>query len=317
MINIDTKKDIALKILRDELSINPIEITRFINGYCHNVYYIKDADNEYVLRVTGKENKEYYYGSIKWLPKLILQDIPVPKLLKHGQYNDVFYTLISYIHGKDLGEVYQILNDSEKKCIVKELSIIQTKVSLLTNSKKYGYPESEENSFDNWSEFIKSLINRSYMRIKQNNIFDIDVCEKVIEIMYLLQKYFSKVQPIPFLDDITTKNILIHEGKLTGIVDIDEICYGDPLLVIGLTNIALLKGEMDTKYIDFWLNEIKATDTQRKAVVFYTLLFCIDFMGEQGMQFYNDSVISHNEKTKKLLEDIFDKLLKECATLHT
>jgi len=309
--NLDAKKDTALKILSDELNINPIEITRFTNGYCHSVYYVKDIDNEYVLRITDKENGEYYYGSIKWLSKLILLGIPVPKILKHGQFNDVFYTLISYIRGKDLGEVYHTLNDFEKRSIAKELSIIQQKTSALPNSKLYGYPDSEDNSFAAWIEYLKSLINRSYTRIKQNNIFDVDVCDNVTEMMHSLQEYFQKVQPTPFLDDISTKNVLIHEGKLSGIVDIDEICYGDSLLVIGLTNMALLAMETDTKYIDFWLDEINADDAQRKAVTFYTLLYCTDFMGEQGMRFGNDNTVSYNQKKVELLRSIFNKLLKE------
>lgn len=298
------KNDIALKILNDVLNINPIKITRFTNGYCHSVYYVKDIDNEYVLRITNKENKEYYYGSIKWLSKLASLDIPVPKILKHGQFDEVFYTLISYINGKDLGEVYHTLNDVEKQNIVKELSIIQKKVSLLTKSEKFGYPNSKDNSFSTWIEYLKSLIDRSYIRIKQNNIFNVDVCNNVLEMMNSLREYFVKVEPTPFLDDITTKNVLIHEGKLSGIVDIDEICYGDPLLVIGLTNMALLGMEADTKYIGFWLDEINANEIQRKVVKFYTLLYCLDFMGEQGMQFSNDNVVPYNQKKVDLLKNI-------------
>jgi len=307
----DKKKDIAQNILNDELNINPVEITRFTNGYCHSVYYIKDINNEYVLRITNKENKEYYYGSVKWLSELILFDIPVPKILKHGQFNDVFFTLISYIHGKDLGEVYHTLNNFEKQGIIKELSIIQGKISTLPNSKLYGYPDSKDTSFATWIDFLKSLINRSYARIKQNNIFNVDMCDNVTEIMYSFQEYFQKVKPTPFLDDITTKNVLIHEGKLSGIVDIDEICYGDPLLVIGLTNMALLSIEADTKYIDFWLNEINTNDIQRKAVTFYTLLYCIDFMGEQGMRFDNDNVVSYDQKKVDLLKCVYNNLLEK------
>jgi len=309
----DTKKDFALKILNDELKINPIEITRFTNGYCHSVYYVKDKDNEYVLRITDNENKEFYYGSIKWLSELILLGIPVPKIIKHGQYDDVFFSLISYIHGKDLGEVYQTLNDSEKQNIVKELTVIQRKISVLPKSEYFGYPNSKDNSFTSWIEYLKSLINRSYTRIKQNNIFNVDVCDRVAEIMYSLQEYFQKVQPTPFLDDITTKNVLVHEGKLSGIVDVDEICCGDPLLTIGLTNVALLAMEADTKYTDYWLEEIKADDTQKKAVTFYTLLFCIDFMGEQGMRFGNDNLVSYNQKKVDLLKSIFSKLIKKIS----
>jgi len=127
--------------------------------------------------------------------------------------------------------------------------------------------------------------------------------------MKQFQDYLQNVELLAFLDDTTTKNVLIQDGKLAGIVDVDQICYGDSLLVIGLTNMALLGMKADTKYIDFWLDELNATPIQRKIVIFYTLLFCIDFMGEQGMKFDNGKVISIDDEKIVLLKSTYNKLL--------
>jgi hypothetical protein len=97
---LDTKKETAIKILYDELGITPEEIKRFPNGYCHSVYYVKNKNDEFVLRITSNENKKYYLGSIKWLSELLALGIPVPKILKYGQYNDMFFTIISFLPGK-------------------------------------------------------------------------------------------------------------------------------------------------------------------------------------------------------------------------
>jgi len=309
----DSRKDIAIKILNNEFGVNPMELKRFTSGYCHSVYYVKFEKDEFALRITGKDNKEYYLGSIKWLSELIALDIPVPKLIKHGQYNDVYFTIISFINGKDLGEVYSILNDSQKQIIVKNLSEIQKKVATIPTMELYGYPYSgNNNSFSTWIKYLESLIKRSFERISKNNIFNKYICNDVTNIMYKFKNYFLKIKPIAFLDDITTKNVLIHEGKLSGIVDIDEICFGDSLLVIGLTNMALLAMKTDTKYTDYWLDEIKANEIQREVVIFYTLLFCIDFMSEQGMQFDNDKNITYNQKTIENLNCICNELIVKC-----
>ena len=37
------------------------------------------------------------------------------------------------------------------------------------------------------------------------------------------------VPPLPFLDDLTTKNVLVDGGRLSGVVDVDVVCFGDPL----------------------------------------------------------------------------------------
>lgn len=303
---IDTRKSIALSILHDELNIVPTAISRFTTGYCHSVYHVKTKTDEYVLRITSEDNKGFYYGSIKWLSELLHLGLPVPKILNHGQYNDVYFVFMTYIPGKDLGEVYHMLNDSQKHGIAKSLSEIQKKVSTLPSIAKYGY---DDYSFDTWACYLESHIELSRKRIAGNKVFDTDVCDKVFCAMKQFQDYLQNVELLAFLDDTTTKNVLIQDGKLAGIVDVDQICYGDSLLVIGLTNMALLGMKADTKYIDFWLDELNATPIQRKIVIFYTLLFCIDFMGEQGMKFDNGKVISIDDEKIVLLKSTYNKLL--------
>jgi len=307
---LDTRKDIAIKIIKNEYGLNPLEIKRFTNGYCHSVYYVKVENNEFVIRITGKEEKEYYIGSIKWLAELNSLGIPVPKLLKYGQYDDIFFTVITHIKGKDLGEIYQSLNDYQKKNIVKELSNIQNKISKINSMGLYGYPYSENNKlFVTWIDYLKSLIKRSIDRIIQNGIFNVEIGKSVIKILNSHKEYFENIKPIAFLDDITTKNVLVNEGTFSGIVDIDEICFGDSLLVIGLTNIALISMGMDTNYIEYWLEEINANTEQRKVVLFYTLLFCLDFMGEQGMRFNNEKIVEYDQSIVDKLNCIFNELI--------
>ncbi len=307
--NSDVRKDIAMRILVDELSITPTEIIRFTNGYCHSVYHVKTVNNELVLRLTGENNERYYLGSVKWLPELNVLGIPVPKILKHGRYKEIFYTLLSFIPGKDIGEAYHTLTDLQKRNITKKLSAIQRKVSLLPKGDSYGYTADNE-VFKTWTDFLNSQINRSKERIKQNGILNAGICDTVKAKMSLLEEYFVNVPLTAFLGDITTKNVLVHEGQLYGIIDVDEMCYGDSLFVIGLTNMALLAMGADTNYIDYWLDEIKAGEIQRKAVMFYTLLFCVDFMGEQGMKFDNGNTAAINQNSIKRLNSIFADLCR-------
>ena len=205
-----------------------------------------------------------------------------------------------YIQGLDLGEIYHTLNDSQKRDIANELVAIQRKVATLPIEPKemYVYPSMEhENKIAEYRE-----------QIMQKKLFDVGICDKAAEVFKTHEEYFANIQPVAFLDDISTRNVLVHEGKLVGIVDIDEMGYGDPLLIIGLTNMALLAMEADTMYIDYWLDAMSADKIQRKVVTFYTLLFCIDFMCEQGVSFSNDNIVPVNPKKVELLNSIFNKL---------
>ena len=57
---------------------------------------------------------------------------------------------------------------------------------------------------------------------------DIDSVRKVANCATRFERYFAQIRPTPFLDDTTTKNVIVHEGKLSGIVDVDWICFGYP-----------------------------------------------------------------------------------------
>jgi len=303
----DEKNDIANKILKNVCGLSGTQVVRYPNGYCHSVYYVKNEIAAYILRVTNEGSKEYYQGALKWLPELDKIGIPVPAILEHGQYENVYYTLLSFIAGTDLGDVYGALRDAQKKDIAKDIANVQKKISALPTNLAYGYT-ADSQLYETWIDFLDSQIKRASERIAQNKIWGIDIIHSLRAKMDFLRAYLKGIQPIAFLGDITTKNVLIHDGRFSGIIDVDEICYGDPFFVIGLTNMALLAMENDTDYIAYWLDEMNATETERKALTFYTLLFCVDFMSEQGMRFENGKSIPINQEKINTLNAIFAKL---------
>jgi hypothetical protein len=58
---------------------------------------------------------------------------------------------------------------------------------------------------------------------------------RVERALYSAMAYLDQVRPTCFLDDLTTKNVIVAEGVLRGVVDFDVVCYGDPLFQVGLT----------------------------------------------------------------------------------
>ena len=49
--------------------------------------------------------------------------------------------------------------------------------------------------------------------------------------------YFDSVEATCFLDDLTVKNVIVQDGEFQGIVDLDEVCYGDPLYWLSLAEV--------------------------------------------------------------------------------
>lgn len=289
----------AIAIFENNTKRSVVQIERCSVGIANYVFIVSTANEKFVLRCSKDENA--YKDTIYWLNKLSVCGIPIPIVLSEGGYKDYSYLILSYIRGDDIGNVYCKLNDSEKKQIAKEVIKIQRKVSRID------IPTGVEWT---WNSFIDELINRADERIKREHYFDTEKIHIIKRMQQEIREYLDAVRPTPYLDDISTKNLLIYEGKVSGIIDIDWIGLGDMLTFVALTKVSLLNMDLDTKYIDYLLNEIRPSTIEYKAFVFYCLIYCADFMGERGMQFL-DKKIPVNQSIIKRLNDIFDILMEE------
>ena len=103
---------------------------------------------------------------------------------------------------------------------------------------------------------------------------------------------------------------MIHNGRISGIIDIDWMGIGDRLTYVALTNMALLNMGYDIDYVIYILEEMQVNAIEKKAFWFYTLMYCVDFMGERGVQFM-DKTVEVNEQIIRKLNGIYDRLWDE------
>ena len=102
-----------------------------------------------------------------------------------------------------------------------------------------------------------------------------------------LEDYFGTLRPVCFLHDLTIKNVLVDNGELSGLIDIDTVCYGDSLLVLGTTlgHIDTLVGERGRPYAAALLRSWAPQGERRRATGFYAAQWLIGFLSvaiEQG-----------------------------------
>lgn len=289
----------AVLIFENNMKMCVVQIERCSVGIANYVFIVSTASEKYILRCS--KDKNAYKDTVYWLKQLSVCEIPIPTVLMEGTYMDVSFVILSYIPGDDIGKVYSKLTDGEKRQIAKELVRIQRKVSEMDIPTDTGWT---------WNCFVTETLDRAQERIRRNRYFDVRKVNIIKDLQHEMQEYLDNVRPIPYLDDVSTKNLLIHEGKLSGIIDIDWMGLGDMLTFVAMTKVALLNMDMDTQYIDYLLDEIHPSRVEYKAFVFYCLIFCVDFMGERGTQFL-DKTIPVNERIINRLNGIFDLLMEE------
>lgn len=305
----------AIRIIQETIPKKVKSIERFNTGLDNYVYKIIFEDNtNLVVRLNTPDKLDQYKSAIYWHEKLNPVNIPLPKIYaSNTKQGTIPYLIMEYIDGKDLGEVYEDLNSSQRKRIAEDIAHIQNQVaSTLPHGEGFGFTNSynEKNLYKDWYSVLNNHLNRSKEWIESVGFVDSQVVERVRDKLDKYKEYFDSIQPIPFLHDTTTKNVLVSCGNIVGIVDIDSICFGDPLFVPALTNMSLLSKGYETDYINYWLNAVKATNYQHLVVKFYTAMFCVNFLGEIGQNFNQAPQKIHSAKNYQLKEKL-EKILNE------
>ena len=295
-------EEIISQICIKHFSELPKSIDRCGVGIGNYVYIVECKSTKYVIRCSEEINA--YYNTKFLLRKLSALDIPIPHVIANGKLLQYEYIVLTYIEGKDIGLVYQNLSTSEKKKIAKEVVEIQNRVAELDIKNV------DENW--NWESVVQDILNRAKELILKNGYFSVEKIERLQATMPDLAEYFANVKPIPYLDDISSKNLLINKGQISGVIDIDWIGVGDRLTFVALTKMAFLDLGYDIDYITYLLEEMQICDMEKTVFDFYTLMFCVDFMGERGTTFL-DRTVKVDEQIVKRLNQIYDMLWNDFA----
>lgn len=299
----------ATRIIRSVFDVDVKSVKRFPTGLCHFIYDVVTAHElALVVRIGHPDNRKGIEGSVYWSNK-IPQDVPLPKLLYTGLDGKVCpfpFTILERLPGVDLQDVYAELSSKEKHTLAGSVAHIQASVATIPPGRGFGHTFSYEcePAHHSWQSFIAAHLGRSKERMEKSGIGSRECLHLAERRIRDLSSYLDSVEPLPFLDDATTKNVLVQNGALSGIVDVDSVCFGDSLLTVALTQTALLDQGFDLEYIKAWVSRLNPTPLQRDALKFYSMLFCLDFVGEMGQKFNRPKAPGLNEARLLRLERI-------------
>ena len=287
-----TEKD-AERILFETLNKKVETIKRFNTGLANYVFDVVTTEHEkLVIRLGTTESKESFARALHWYPILREKKVPLATLY-FGSVESKFPVMImERLEGVDLGDVYSELTKPEKENLATQMVTIQREVASLPEGSGYGYERSTEYSslHPKWIDVLHANLARSNKRAKEHDLSE--YVQQVKELIDAHGEYFNSVRPLCFLDDTTTKNVIIGNGKLSGIVDIDGVAYGDFLLTIALTHTSLISSGYDTHYTEYWLKELGLNDDQKRAFDLYVQMFCLDILSESGNVFNTDTKVT-------------------------
>ncbi len=308
----------VITIVRSVCGQDARSVQRFATGLCHYVYdVVLDDGQRLVARIAGSDTQSLLAGGVRWSSLLRPRGVPLPALLHVDLDATVVpfaYVLLEHLPGTDLGHVYHGLTWKEKRAMAAEIVRIQRVAHALPPGRRYGYVTSPDEvpSCATWTAVVEQSLDEALETIGRVGVVEVRDAERLRQRLVHYRPYLDQVAPTPFLDDTTTKNVLVHNGRLSGIVDVDEVCYGDPIWVVALTQMALLKPGKDTDYITAWVEHLALSPEQRRVLQFYTAIFCTIFMGELGQAFNKDAAEPVDQAVVAHLTRVLNDLLAMC-----
>jgi aminoglycoside phosphotransferase (APT) family kinase protein len=217
----------AARLLRAALGTEARALTRQTLTESGNLVFRADlANGETVaLRMSPRA------GGFAWtghnLAALRQLGLPVPACRAHGATATGSYIVLDWLPGEDLARALPALDEDRLTGIAGTVRELQRRVAALPPSRGYGWaPIGRDAAASRWSDLFGA---------PAASPPEDPLLRRLCSARRSLENYFARVRPICFLDDLTTRNLLIADAAVSGVIDVDFVCYGDPLLSVGTT----------------------------------------------------------------------------------
>lgn len=312
---IESHEQMISRVVSSHFKETPKAIKRMTKGICNEVYDVALTDQEIIARLS----KEDYFlkGSSYRIPIFKKLGINVPDVLEEDYSKTEIpysYQFLSKMKGKDIGDVIADLTDEQLQAIAIELSDIMDKVKTIPASDKFGLIWSEEFTelSDTWTERMKIWVAETIERGTKTGIMD-DEMRSILENLYeKYEAYFDQIKPVSYLGDISSKNVMIDNGKFVGLVDLDGADQGDPLEAIGRIQASWFGTHHGKVYTEAIMDNQNLNQEQRKIVTMYALLNRISWACENGIKFNQNtnSIIDKKREVedKKIIGELYKEL---------
>ena len=274
------------ELARQALGAPPVEVTPLTTGHSSSaVYGLSLADGRRaVLKLNARP--EQLAGTATHLTRLASLGLPVPRLLDadlHPAPNQPAWVLMSWLPGRDLRHELAAMTGAQMTRLARQLVGFQRRVGGLPEGERFGWVVmGSGGGFASWSELIRRDLKSASTILVAAGLPE--AAEGLGRLVGAHAAEFRRVRPRPFLDDLTTKNVLMERGVLSGLVDFDVICYGDRLYWLALTRAAVMidVGEAGRPYLRTLERALRLTPLQRRRCAAYALIHAAEILGRSG-----------------------------------
>ena len=264
-LNIENHEDLIQKIIFKQFGQKADKIERMMTGLDNEVYSAQVGGSDYIVRLNERDSLK---GSSKYIPLFKSKGIKVPDIIAEDYSKEVItynWQILNKIEGVDIDRVISDLTDDQLKNIAREISNIVKKLILIPTNSSFGYIGISESKLkDSWIKVLKEMLITIKKRTEKTAVVKREYIEVFQMVLDNFADYFSKVTSQFYFDDMSSKNVIINDGKFNGLVDLDGVSYGDYLEGIGRIKTSWYGTRYGEIYTQAIMDNLDLTEEQRK-----------------------------------------------------
>ena len=284
-------------LIADVIGTSPVSLERLTFGHSNEVYDVALPDKNVVLRLNA--HPETLAGTEHHLSTFAKLGFPVPRPL----YADlsltkypVAFIILAKLPGRDLREELAAMTKAQVTKLAETITEFQRQATTLPR-EGFGWTHLGQSApYKTWLDLVRRDLDEAKRALAEKGYAAL--WTNVHARLQQHREYLENVPATCFLDDLTIKNVLVKQGELTGLIDFDWVCYGDPLYWLALTQTAIVSdigvpGQ-------FYLEELKrfwnVSPDQSRIVDFYAAVHTLDFLCRQQSEISQKRLLKSIDK---------------------
>lgn len=231
-------------------------VRRFEGSARHFVFDVQLTDGRRaVVRLGEPEHRSAIRDAALWSDRLKPLSVPLPKILARDLTSEFPSLILERLEGEPLLRLVERLKPPHLGLIAGSLAQMQHKVATLESAGRYGWANAADAApHARWSDALSQDLAEARGAIQAAGLMDQTLVDMVERRLARQAAVLDAVPALAFLAEPATRDAIVTEaGRFSGLVDVDQLGWGDPRIAIARTLFDLLDAEKPTGFADAWL----------------------------------------------------------------
>ncbi len=210
-------KKIIRELIRDVLKIDSVGHTHLKR---HQVYKVTTISETLIIKFYGVKNR--YQNELTALQLLSKSKLPIPRIVDYGVYKDKEYIIMTCLEGETMNPL--IMENGEQEKIFRVAGQYLRTINDTKHDLNYGRVGAEK--FETFKAYFSYEVSRILSNLER---FDHPYPEVIEEGIKTINKINvdSNEKKLCHMD-FSTRNILLKDGRISGIIDFEHTIISDP-----------------------------------------------------------------------------------------